>query len=189
MINKLFLLVLACAHIYCLPLDKQEVDIETEENDPVITKMYAKEIEEGDNAEEPLGDEKKHHKANKKHLHGTLIGPLHHGHGGHHVPIGLPIDEGLHGYGHDMHHIGYGAPHIGHMGHHGHVTHRLPGHGSPLPIIFPHEHRHPHHHHSHHHAAHFGYPEYMPLPYAMPMCVIGKKLSGAFAIACVVISK
>lgn len=168
------LLVLACIHIHGLTFaaNKQEVNIETNTDDPYVTKMYAKEIADGDNAELPLEKaHHKHHKGNKKHFHGVLHNGYHGGfhggyHGGlhHHVPIGLPINDGLGiPYGHGLPH--YDLNHVGHIPHHHHI--RI-GHVPESPII----HLQNHHHGMHH--AHF--PEYMPLPYTLPMCVIGMSL-------------
>ena len=180
---------LACLNVLGMPLEKsnekQEVDIETNENDEMITKMYAKEIEDGDNAEEPLAMKTKHHKANKKYLHGHNIHIGHHG-----QPIGLPVHN-LYSHG-DAHHFGHG--HLGHGGlghaglghldlgqaihvhggHGGHIGHHLPGHGPELPIIYPHGHH--HNHHVLHHGSHFGHHhDYMPfMPYPVPICIMGK---------------
>ena len=192
--------VLACFHVLAFTFAEniQEVNIETNEDDPLITKMYAKEIEDGDNAELPLrSGHHKHHKGHKKHgfLHGGYHGGIHSGyhggihsgyhggihggyhggihggyHGGinggfhhntHHVPLGLPVDDGLGvPYGHGMPYLHHG----------GHIGHHLPiGHGPELPII-PID----NHHHNVHHGHFAHYPEYMPLPYALPMCVMGK---------------
>lgn len=180
MLKANVLLLFSCLYVYKLAIaeNKQEVNIETREDDPLITKMFAKEIEEGDNSELPLKSIHKHHKGKKKHLHGAYHGVYHeplHGvfngayHHNHHVPIGLPIDEGFNHHGpgfphYDLHHIG--------GGHGGHISHHLPiGHAPELPII------HLDNHHNLMHHGHFAqYPEYMPLPYALPMCVIGMLL-------------
>ena len=170
-------LVILC-HIYGLAwaANKQEVNIETNADDPFITKMYAKEIEDGDNAELPLENgHHKHHKGKKKHLHGVINrgyyggyhgGFLNHHHLNHHIPIGLPIEDGL-GIPH-----GHGYPyHVHPIPHHHHI--RI-GHAPELPIIYPSH----HHHHGIHHT-HF--PGYMSLPYPLPMCVIGRLFSYSFA--------
>lgn len=167
------LIAIVCLNVYGIVFaeNKQEVNIETNENDPFITKMYAREIDEGDNSELPLENKHhKHHKGNKKHLHGIFhggYGGAYHGgirHHSYNSPIGLPIDP----------HYGNGIPHydLHHIGG-GHVSQHIPiSHAPELPII----HLGNHHHHQHHpiHHGHFAhYPEYMPLPYTLPMCVMG----------------
>jgi len=160
-------LALVCFQIYGLALatNREEVNIETNEDDPSITKMYAKEIDDGDNAELPLEKgHHKHHKGNKKHFFGPIHGRYHGGyHGGyhgafhtlpHHVPIGLPVNDGI-GLPHCA-----GYPHLcPHRGHHIRIADR------PSVIYVP---------GSHHGMHHPCMPGCMPLPYPFPLCTIEK---------------
>ncbi len=176
--GKVILLLLSLVCVYAFPAIKEESADEAV-NDEFIENMYRKEIEEGDNAEEPLEPTKntKHRNAKKKHLHGHFGAPFGHGFDSHGLGMDYPISHvhGIHGgIGHPIAHHGYGMHH-GHDFHDpiGHPVVVSPGHGHELPIIFPH---HDHHRHQHHHPHHMGYyhPEFMPMPYPMPMCVMGK---------------
>jgi len=172
-IISLLLITLTCALAFPIFQNENQEEANDEE---FIESMYKKEIEEGDNAEEPIKTVK-HHTAKKKHLYG------HYGYGhGHisepyglgmgypvahvheHGPIGIPVAH--HGYG--LHHgcgHGYGVHHgCGH----GHAVMVSPGHGPPLPIKFPP----PEHPVVHPHMGE--YMPYPPGPFAMPLCVMDK---------------
>ena len=194
---RVLLLLTACICVYALPLTNNQSEENTNDDETYIQQMYKQEIEEGDNAEDPLHSKQQHHKhrtAKKKHLQHIAIGlPSHHGHGYggsqglHHGYGGMGhgyggmghgyggIDHGYGGIGHGYGGVGHGYGGMDHgyggMDHgYGGMDHGPIGYpiGAELPILPQ-----PHHDHGHHHHHHGHMMPHMPM-YPMPLCIVGK---------------